>query len=163
MMYKLIPSAVLILFILFSNSVFSELNKSGKYTVKVVGITDGDTVTVLLGKSSYKVRLAQIDTPERGQPYGSKSKKILSDLIFNKEITLATDGVDRYGRYIGNLYLDDLFINGEMVRLGAAWVYRKYAKDDSLYQLEEEARQNKSGIWGLSEFEQIPPWKWRKK
>ena len=35
---------------------------------EVVGITDGDTLTLLVDRTQHKIRLAQIDTPERAQP-----------------------------------------------------------------------------------------------
>ncbi|WP_083398444.1 thermonuclease family protein [Nitrosomonas communis] len=69
---------------------------------------------------------------------------------------------DRYGRKVARVYKDDIDVNAEMVRLGAAWVYRKYARDQNLYALEKQARQNKVGLWSLPETQQIPPWEWRK-
>lgn len=133
-----------------------------EHTGRVVGVSDGDTITVLdAEKRQIKVRLAEIDTPESGQPYGSRAKQELSELIFNKMVTVKVQDTDRYGRTVGRVYVDGLDVNAEMVRRGAAWVYRQYAKDQSLYALEHQARQDRRGLWGLPEAEQIPPWEWR--
>lgn len=130
---------------------------------RVVGVTDGDTLTMLNGrKQQIKVRLAEIDTPESAQPYGTRAKQELSRLVHRKTITVKVQDIDRYGRTVGRVYVNEMDVNAEMVKLGAAWVYRKYARDQSLYALEKQAKQNRTGIWNLPEAEQIPPWEWRK-
>lgn len=130
---------------------------------RVVGVTDGDTLTMLNGrKQQIKVRLAEIDTPESAQPYGTRAKQELSRLVHGKTITVKVQDIDRYGRTVGRVYVNEMDVNAEMVKLGAAWVYRKYARDQSLYALEKQAKQNRTGIWNLPEAEQIPPWEWRK-
>ncbi len=62
---------------------------AAEYLGKVVGITDGDTLTLLVPDgASYKqvkVRLGEIDTPESRQPYGERAKQALSDLAYNKQ------------------------------------------------------------------------------
>lgn len=129
----------------------------------VVGITDGDTFTLsTLEKSQIAIRLAEIDAPERGQPYGSRSKQALSDLIFGKAVKVRVQTKDRYGRTVGRPYVDELDVCEEMIRLGAAWVYRDYVIDHSLFDIEEEGRRAKRGVWGLSESQQVPPWNWRR-
>lgn len=130
---------------------------------RVVGVTDGDTLTMLDGqKQQIKVRLAEIDTPESAQPYGTRAKQELSRLVHGKTVTVKVQDIDRYGRTVGRVYVSELDVNAEMVKLGAAWVYRKYASDQSLYALEKQAKQKRVGIWNLPEAEQIPPWEWRK-
>lgn len=130
---------------------------------KVVAVQDGDTVTILTDENkSIKVRLSQIDAPEKNQPFGQKSKQILSDMIYLKEVSLIEDDVDRYGRVVGSLYLNDQDINAQMVQIGAAWVYPQYVYDHNLYNLQDEARLEKRGLWALPKKDQIPPWKWRK-
>lgn len=132
-------------------------------TGRVVGVTDGDTLTMLDGrKQQIKVRLAEIDTPESAQPYGTRAKQELSRLVHGKTVTVKVQDIDRYGRTVGWVYVGELDVNAEMVKLGAAWVYRKYASDQSLYALEKQAKQKRAGIWNLPEAEQIPPWEWRK-
>lgn len=130
---------------------------------KVVAIADGDTITVLQKRQQHKVRLAEIDTPEKKQPYGNKAKQALSDMVFGKTVTVKQVDTDRYGRIVGKVYLDGLYVNAEMVKNGHAWVYRKYAKDQDLYRLEEHARRQKIGLWALQEDQRIPPWEWRHK
>jgi len=135
----------------------------GTHKGKVVGISDGDTLTLLVNNTPYKIRLAEIDTPERGQPYGTQSKKLLSELAFGKEVTVHVQTTDRYGRSVARIYVDDVDVNADLVKQGAAWVYRKYAKDESLFELEKQAMEAKLGLWGLPEAERVPPWEWRKK
>jgi micrococcal nuclease len=134
-----------------------------EYIGRVVGISDGDTITILDDrKQQIKVRLAEIDTPESAQPYGTRAKQELSGLVFGKTVIVKVQDTDRYGRKVGRVYKDDVDVNAEMIRCGAAWVYRKYARDQRLYNLEKQARQNKKGLWSLPEAERIPPWEWRK-
>ena len=134
-----------------------------EYIGRVVGVSDGDTITILDDrKQQIKVRLAEIDTPESAQPYEARAKQELSGLVFGKTVIVKVQDTDRYGRKVGRVYKDDVdVINAEMIRRGAAWVYRKYARDQNLYNLEKQARQNKKGLWGLPEAERIPPWEWR--
>ena len=129
----------------------------------VVGISDGDTLTCLTSsREQIKVRLAEIDTPESRQPYGTKSKQALSDLAFGKDIVLQVQDVDRYGRTVARVKAGNTDVNAELVRLGAAWVYRDYLKDRTLLDLEATARHFKRGIWSLPKAEQQAPWEWRK-
>lgn len=129
---------------------------------RVVSVSDGDTLTLLTAqKASIRIRLAEIDAPEKRQPYGSKAKATLSEICFGKTLTALNVDTDRYGRTVARLQLDGLDINAEMLRRGAAWVYRKYATDQSFYALEEEARRAQRGLWSLPESERQPPWEWR--
>ncbi len=129
----------------------------------VVGIADGDTFTLLTSdKQQIKIRLAEIDAPESGQPYGNKSKQALSGLIFGQDVRVVVQTTDRYGRTVGRPYVGNLDVCEEMVRVGAAWVYRQYVVDESLFDVENDARAARRGIWGLSESEQIEPWNWRR-
>lgn len=129
---------------------------------RVVGVSDGDTLTILNDrKQQIKVRLAEIDTPESAQPYGTRAKQELSRLVHGKTVIVKVRDIDRYGRTVGRVYAGDIDVNAEMIRLGAAWVYRKYASDQNLYALEEQARQNGVGLWSLPEAQRVPPWEWR--
>jgi endonuclease YncB( thermonuclease family) len=148
---------IFILCILLTNNVFAE-----NLTGKVVSIADGDTVTILTDNKQTKIRLAEIDTPEKNQPYGKKAKKALSDFIFGKTVRVEIDTIDRYGRTVGTIFLNDLNINKEMVKAGHAWVYVRYAKDKTLFDLEKNAKENQLGLWALPEGERIAPWQWRR-
>jgi endonuclease YncB( thermonuclease family) len=130
---------------------------------RVVGITDGDTLTLLTPeRREVKIRLAEIDTPESAQPYGTRSRQALSDLAFQQHVRVDVQDIDRYGRIVGRIYAGRVDVNAEMVRRGAAWVYRRYSHDPSLLVFEDEARQAQRGIWALPESQRTPPWEWRR-
>ena len=121
---------------------------------KVVGVADGDTVTVLdSAKVQYKIRLTGIDAPEKAQPYGQVSKKSLSDLVFNKDVEISWEKRDRYQRILGKVLLDKQDICLEQVKRGMAWHYKQYQSDQSQedrtsYDLaEKKAREAKLGLW----------------
>ena len=105
--------------------------------------------------------LAEIDTPESKQPYGNRARQALSDLAFNQQARVVVQDTDRYGRKVSRVYVGGVDVNAEMVKQGAAWVYRKYAQDQALYRLEEQARAAKRGLWALPEAQRMPPWEWR--
>lgn len=143
--------------------VFSGFAVAGTLVGKVVAIADGDTLTLLTPeRQQIKVRLAEIDTPERSQPYGKRARQALSDLAFGKQATIESHEKDRYGRTVGRVYVNGVDVNRELVSIGAAWVYRQYNRDKSLLAVEAEARAAKRGLWSLPEAERIAPWDWRK-
>jgi micrococcal nuclease len=131
-------------------------------TYKVIGIKDGDTVSLLMDGKEKTVRLAHIDCPEKKQPYGTKAKEMISELCFGKMVRLKGDGnSDRNGRLIAELILPNgVNINKTLVKNGLAWHFKKYSKDQSYAKLEIEARNKKVGLW--KEKDPIAPWKWRK-
>lgn len=136
---------------------------SQEYKGKVVGVSDGDTFTLLTAdKKQIKVRLSEIDTPEKAQPFGSRARQALSDLIFSKDVLVVQDDVDRYGRIVGQVYVDCIHVNRHLVKEGLAWAYRQYLKDKTLLQVEQAAREVKIGLWSLPSTEQVPPWEWRR-
>lgn len=130
---------------------------------KVVGVSDGDTLTVLDGSNrQYKIRLSAIDAPEKNQPFGMRSKQALSSLCFGKEARVMPLKEDRYGRTVADVDCGGKNVNEEQIRSGMAWVYRKYAKGYSdLYRLEDEARSSRRGLWEAPE--PVPPWEFRHK
>lgn len=131
-------------------------------TYIVVGVADGDTITVITaGRLQIKVRLAEIDAPEKKQPFGAASKESLSDLCYNKPAQLAVQDTDRYGRTVARVTCDGVDANREQIRRGLAWVYRKYSRDAALLDVEAEAREAKRGLW--SEPDAVPPWEWRRR
>lgn len=141
-------------------SLLSALSFAG-YECKVVGITDGDTLTALCaGNHQMKIRLAEIDAPEKPQPFGERSKQSLSDLCFNKETEITPLTTDRYGRTVARVYCESIDANAEQLRRGMAWVYDKYVTDRSLYALQDEARSAQRGLW--VDKEPVRPWEWRR-
>nr|WP_313093078.1 thermonuclease family protein [Moraxella sp. CTOTU48268] len=115
---------------------------------KVVGISDGDTLTCLTNdKSQIKVRLNQIDAPEKSQAFGTAAKQALSGYVFGKTIGLKTNGTDKYGRTIAEVFVGDKNINKAMVADGYAWAYREYMTDNDYGDLETSARSDTKGLW----------------
>jgi endonuclease YncB( thermonuclease family) len=130
------------------------------FTGRVVKISDGDTLTVLVNKTQVSVRLDSIDAPESRQAFGKRSRQSLAELCAAKEARVNDLGRDRYGRTIGRVTCAGVDANSEQIRRGMAWVYVKYApKGSSLYALEREARSFKRGLW--VEPGAIAPWEWR--
>ena len=122
-----------------------------EFTGKVVGVTDGDTITVLLeSKKQYKVRLQHIDCPESRQPFGFKAKQFLSQKVFGKNVTVKWDKMDRYKRILGNVYLGKEWVNLELVKEGLAWHYKFYSKDKTMAAAETKAKAAKLGIVDLN-------------
>ncbi len=136
-------------------------------TGRVVGIADGDTVTVLdASRTQYKIRLAGIDAPEKAQPFGQRSKEKLSSLAYDQVVSIEWDKKDRYGRIVGKILVNGRDINIEQIRSGMAWWYEKYRKEQSasdqrMYaQAEQEARAQRVGLW--RDADPVPPWDWRR-
>lgn len=136
-------------------------------TGRVVGIADGDTLTLLdATKTQHKIRLAGIDSPEKSQPFGQVCKKSLSDLAYDRVATIESSKLDRYSRVIGKVLIDDRDVNLEQIRRGCGWHYKKYQNEQSLddrlsyNSAEEAARASKVGLW--TDKDPVPPWDWRR-
>lgn len=127
---------------------------------RVVGVHDGDTLTVLTPeKQRVKVRLADIDAPELGQPFGRAAKRELSDLCFNRTAAVEARTVDRYGRTVGVVSCEGNDASRLMVERGMAWAYRKYLKRPELVPSEEAAKGAQAGLWAQPA---VAPWEYRK-
>ncbi len=131
------------------------------FTGRVVGVSDGDTITVLHNGKGERIRLHGIDCPEKRQAFGNRAKQFTSNLVFGKTVTVQVLDRDRYGRTVGVVLLPDgRSLNHELVKAGFAWWYWRYTPDDeTLAQLEREARAAKRGLW--ADAEPVPPWEWR--
>lgn len=141
---------------------------AAEYQGKVVGVADGDTITVLdSSKIQHKVRLAGIDAPEQSQAFGNRSKQSLSNLVYQKDVTIETNKIDRYGREIGKVTRNGADVCLEQVKRGMAWWYRDYRfeqtpEDRVLYKAAEDAAKAASvGLW--ADKEPVAPWEFRKK
>lgn len=130
-----------------------------EFTGKVVGVTDGDTINVLVNKESIKVRLEGIDAPESGQSFGTKSKQALSEMVFGKQVTIKKTGEDRYGRTLGVVVVGEVDTNAKMIQDGWAWHFKKYNDEERLAKLEVEARTAKRGLW--ADASPLAPWDYR--
>jgi micrococcal nuclease len=150
-------------FIILAILVSVSIAQAKTITGKVVGVADGDTITVLQDRTQYKIRLYGIDTPERGQDFGKRAKQFTSGMVFGKQVQVIQKDKDRYGRVVGMVYVGNTCVNEEIVRAGLAWVYDYYCKDSVCSQwrdLENQARQSSIGLW--SHPDPIPPWDYRK-
>jgi endonuclease YncB( thermonuclease family) len=127
---------------------------------KVVGVSDGDTITLLVEFRPHKVRLNGIDAPESGQAFGQVAKSKLSDLVFDREVRVSIADVDKYGRLVGDVFVGKTYINAEMVKAGLAWHYVAYSKDSALSALEAEARASRIGLW--RDPQPVAPWDFRR-
>lgn len=133
----------------------------------VVGIADGDTITVLdANRQQHKIRLAGIDAPEKAQAFGNRSRQNLADMVFNRTVTVEGDKQDRYGRTVGKVMINGVDANLAQVQAGMAWWYEKYRKeqapqDQRAYSdAEQLARARRVGLW--RDPEPVAPWDWRK-
>jgi endonuclease YncB( thermonuclease family) len=133
------------------------------YHGNVISIADGDTLRILYQGGQLKIRLAEIDTPERKQPWGTRAKQAFSDKVFGEVVDVVEIDRDRYGRIVGRIYLDERDINREMVAEGHAWVYLKYMRDETLLADEAAAKDAGLGLWSLPQSQRAPPWEWRRK
>ena len=114
---------------------------------KVIKVSDGDTITLLTDdKVSHKVRLNDIDAPEKKQPFGSKSRDNLASYIAGETVTVKYKKKDRYGRVLGTIYFDNLDINLQQIKNGYAWVYKQYSKNQTYYKEEQKAKELKKVI-----------------
>ncbi|HMN45378.1 MAG TPA: thermonuclease family protein [Povalibacter sp.] len=135
----------------------------GVFYGPVTDAIDGDSLKAKIQGVVMEFRLAGIDAPESDQPYGKQAAAELRALVKGRQITVVFEDVDRYGRVVGDVWVDSLFINRELVARGAAWFYPQFARDDALFQAEEAARDAKRGLWALSADERVEPWVWRER
>lgn len=137
-------------------------------TGRVVRIADGDTITVLdSSNTQHRIRLEGIDAPESHQAFGSQSKKNLSDMVFDQDVSIVYQKTDQYGRLVGKITLGGRDINLEQVRAGMAWHYKEYQREQSpedreLYaRAEDDARAARRGLW--QDADPIEPSAFRKR
>ncbi len=148
----LLMTAVLML---ASASVFAQ---SGR----VVHVIDGDTLDMLTpDKKEVRVRLLEIDAPERSQAFGNRARQGLAELCAGKQAVLKATDEDRYGRTLARVYCDGVDANLAMVEQGLAWAYRRYAKDPAILTAEQEARAEQRGLW--VDKNPTPPWEYRRR
>lgn len=153
---------VIITFLLIQFSIFSNYCQT-TLTAKVIGIKDGDTVVVLDSLNNQTtLRLAEVDCPEKSQPFGTKSKQFTSDQIYLKTIKYIVTDTDRYGRSIAMIYydVDNKYLSAEIIKAGMGWHYKRYSTSKELANFEIKARKEKVGLW--IDNNPIEPSEWRK-
>ena len=129
-------------------------------SLSFIKVIDGDTIHAQHNGDRIKIRLVEIDAPEMDQPFGAQSKNFLNRLLYKKNVTLISQGEDRYGRILGEIYVDGESANRSMIRSGFAWVYDRYVEDLSLYEYQDQAKAKNLGLWRSDD--PIAPWVWRK-
>lgn len=134
------------------------------YFAKVIGISDGDTITVLKDRQNIKIRLNGIDCPEKKQDFGMKAKQFTSNFVFGKIVKIEEITIDRYGRTVAMVYVSDKCLNVELIKNGFAWVYTQYCKQpfcSKWNEYQEKAKHKKLGLW--DQPDPTPPWEFRHK
>ena len=133
---------------------------------RVVGVHDGDTITLLdAERRRHKIRLDGIDAPELGQPFGRASKQRLAGLVFNREAVAECSKVDRFGRQVCRVLVGGADAGLEQVRAGLAWLFRRYSKKlppdrrQQYADMEAQAKGERRGLW--ADAEPVAPWDWR--
>lgn len=146
----------------------SKTSTSAEIIGHVVGVSDGDTITVLdADKHQHRIRFLGIDAPEKAQPYGQRAKQGLADLVHSKMVRCTCVGEDRYGRSLCSVFVNaHTDVNLAMVAAGLAWHNKPYehsqsAKDRAAYALAQRAAQSaRIGLW--VDPNPIPPWNYRR-
>lgn len=126
---------------------------------KVIGISGGDTLTLLVDNQPLKIKLANIEAPEKEQAFGKHSKQSLSELCWGKDASYKEQDIDRHGRIVAVVKCDGVEASSAQVERGMAWVYPKFSKDLTLPGLEAIARRDRRGLW--FDTEPVPPWEFR--
>lgn len=127
----------------------------------VVGISDGDTLTVRCEAQAQtvRIRLAEVDAPEKKQPWGERSRQSLAGLCFQQQAEVRPKTQDRYGRLVAQVQCGGRDAAAAQVEAGLAWAYTQYRPAAQLVELEQQARARRRGLWADSM--PTPPWKWR--
>lgn len=127
----------------------------------VVGVSDGDTLTVLdASRQQTRVRVEGIDCPELHQAFGRRAKEFTSGLVYGKHVEVRGTKRDQYGRLIGRVFVNGTDLSLELVRAGLAWHFVRYSSDRTLADAETQARAGRRGLW--VDANPTPPWDWRR-
>lgn len=152
----------------FLISIFLILLASGwafaqRFPVKVVGISDGDSFTVINRDNlQINVRVFAIDAPEKNQAYGDLAKKALSDLIYGKDIEIDVQAQERWGRYVAKVHTPEgRDVALLMLQSGMAWHYTRYNNSTAYIKAQEAAKNSRRGLW--ADKNPVAPWDYRKK
>jgi endonuclease YncB( thermonuclease family) len=130
-------------------------------TAKVIGVKDGDTVEVMDNHNKTTIlRLAEVDCPEKKQPYGNAAKQFTSKAVYRKTISYIITNKDRYGRSVAKVYYKSKYLSSELIKNGLGWHYKKYSNSKELALLEQKARTQRIGLW--VDPNPVYPSDWRK-
>lgn len=129
---------------------------------RVSKVIDGDTFDLRVQQGQdVRVRVSQVDAPERGQAYGANATNTLKQLIERKHVRIVVETTDGYGRVVAQVFAADVDVARQLVNSGDVWVYRRYLRDRSLLDLEKRARDARLGLWAQSD--PTAPWEWRQR
>jgi micrococcal nuclease len=131
------------------------------FSARTIAVIDGDTVLVLRNGNPVKIRLADIDAPEKGQDFGMASRNSLTEMVLGKQIRVSTLARDKYGRLVAHLSVGGLDVSEEQVRRGMAWQYSHHFRSPHYIALQDEARNAGRGLW--KQAHPVKPWQWRKR
>ncbi|MDX1513177.1 MAG: thermonuclease family protein [Gammaproteobacteria bacterium] len=126
----------------------------------VTQVESGDGIAVASSGAVHRVRLAEIDAPEVGQPHAIESRETLIELVLDKDVEVIVIGEDGDGWLPGRVFAGMTDVNAELVRRGLAWLDPQTVRDPVLIELEKIARREMRGLW--QDPYPIPPWEWRK-
>ena len=134
---------------------------TSSFAAKVIGVADGDTITVLRNQKPVRIRLAGVDAPERRQAWGNRARQFTAAACFGKTVTVYERDRDRYGRIVADIVLPDgQNLSEALVANGLAWHYRRYSTSMRLATLEQEARAARRGLW--VDANPVAPWEFRR-
>lgn len=159
----ILASGILLISLALAVTVNAKTNQSeATWQGKVVGITDGDTVTVLTSTNEQvKIRIYGIDCPEKKQAFGTKARAFLASLIFGQVVTVRPYNKDLYGRTIAKITYEGQDVGLTMIQYGYAWWYQQYAKKEIDYKkAQAKAQSQQLGLW--QDANPVEPWKFRK-
>ena len=151
---------LLLTFLLFN---LASVSCQSTISAKVIGIKDGDTIVVLDDQNNQvTLRLAEVDCPEKSQPFGTRAKQYTSDQVYLKTIKYTVYDTDKYGRTVAKVFYDnDKYLSAEIIKAGMGWHYKKYSTSTELSNFELAARKSKIGLW--IDENPIEPRIWRNK
>jgi endonuclease YncB( thermonuclease family) len=152
-MFKFIK-ALLLLIYFFGSPISGQIIKG-----KIIYVTDGDTFIFQSDSCKYKIRMLGIDAPEMSQTYGADSRYWLSTYM-HKPGTIVLKNIDKYGRHVATLYINNININQLSVRLGKSWYAPQFYKNSAFAYAMDSAKSESKGLWIYSN--PIPPWVYRK-
>jgi endonuclease YncB( thermonuclease family) len=127
-----------------------------RFEAEVVGVIDGDTIDVLVGRQKTRIRIEGIDCPELAQPFGRAAKQFASDRVFGKRVEILSQSTDRYGRTIARVRVGGEDLGLALLKAGLAWQYTTYSHDPVYGAAERGARTARQGLW--ADKDPVPPW-----
>lgn len=153
--------------LLLATLAFAGVAHAERWHGRVVGVADGDTLTLLDGaRRQHRIRLDGIDAPERTQPFGQRARQSLAALAHGRDAQAECPKADRYGRAVCRVVVDGVDLGLEQVRRGLAWHYVRYAHEQrpevraEYARAERHARSDGSGLWSTPA--PTPPWDYRR-